>query len=413
MQQFWNRLKGLVIAKNYEWKKYNFPLVFIVLILSCISVLTLWIIGSGHSQDANYKKQMIGILLGLFIMVFMSLVDYHFICRYVIVYYILVTGLVAATRFSPLGTNNDKDSYRWIKFPGFDLQPSELCKLMIILALAMLFYKLQNKLKTFFPLLASVLICIAPIAFILLQPDLSSSLVIVFILAMMLFASGIAYKILLPVIAVFIPVVITGFWYIMQPDQKLLKPYQVGRIVGFLDPDKYPNTMYQQNYSIDSIASGKLYGKFILGGISDVRSYNRVDVTESDFIWSAMGEEFGFIGCVAILAILAIFIILCLLVAKRSLDYLGKMIAIGIASMFMFQIFANVGVAMRILPNTGLPLPFISSGLSSLVTYMAAIGILINISIQPASKALGRGFLIKNEPSDISDINLDNYQNIV
>lgn len=415
MQQLFNKLKGIIEAKNYQWKKFNFPLVFIVLVMAGISIFTLWIIGSSsENADADYKKQLIGILLGLFVMAFMSLIDYHFICKYVIVYYVLVTGLVAATRFSPIGTNNNKDAYRWIKMPGFDLQPSELCKLMIILALAMLFFKLQNKLTTFIPLIASVAICILPITFILLQPDLSSSLVLVFILAMMLFASGIAYKILLPVVVAAIPVVIFGSWYVVQPDSGIIKPYQIGRIVGFLEPEKYPDIMYQQNNSIKAIASGKLYGKFILGGVDGPRNYNHgIDVTESDFIWSPMGEEYGFIGCVAILLILAVFIALCLLVAKRSIDYLGKMIAIGISSMFMFQIFVNIGVAMRILPNTGLPLPFISSGLSSLVTYMAAIGIMINIGLQPASKALGRGFLVKNEPADLSKIKFEDYQTYV
>ena len=209
----------------------------------------------------------------------------------------------SATRFSPLGTDNGKDAYRWLRLPGFDLQPSELCKLMVIIALAVLFYKMQGKLNTFWPLVLGILVVSFPLTFILLQPDLSSSLVIVFIMAIMIFASGIAYKILLPVIAVAIPSVVTLFWLIMQPNSSIIPPYQVGRIVGFLDPDKYPDIMYQQNRSIEAISSGKLYGKFLLGGISEVRNYNRVDVTESDFIWAAIGEEFGFIGCVFVLAI--------------------------------------------------------------------------------------------------------------
>ena len=105
-----------------------------------------------------------------------------------------------------------------------------------------------------------------------------------------------------------------------------------------------------------------------------------------------------------------VFIFLCLRVAKKAVDYLGKMIAIGISSMFMFQVFVNIGVATRMLPNTGLPLPFISSGLTAIFSYMMAVGVLINIGLNTPSKALGRGFLIKNKAVDLSKKNFDDYE---
>ena len=407
MVRLWTRFWGFIQSKNYEWKKYNIPLVSVVLLLSLISIFTLWVIGSGMNTSADFRKQLLGFTLGFIIMGIVSLIDYHFICRYAAVYYILVSALVAATRFSPIGTDNGKGAYRWLRLPGFDLQPSELCKLMVIIALAVLFNKLQNKMETFWPLIWGVVVTSFPITFVLLQPDLSSSLVVVFIFAMMLYASGIAYKIILPVIIVTVPLLGVLFWYVLQPNSGILHPYQVARIVGFMEPEKYPDEMFQQNMSIEAISSGKLYGKYIIEGTSDVRNYNKVDVTESDFIWSAIGEEFGFIGSISIVIVLFVFIMICFFVAKNAVDYLGKMIAIGIASMFMFQVFANIGVATRMLPNTGLPLPFISSGLSGLVTYMAAIGILLNIGIQPASKALGKGFLIKNNLHELSDLKYD------
>lgn len=403
MQKTFDKIRDYFEQKGYEWKRINIPLLGTVLVLCAISIFSLWVIGSGQNTSANFKKQLVGVTLGLSVMVFVALIDYHFICRFVIIYYVLVTMLVAATKYSPLGTDNDKGAYRWIRLPGFDLQPSELCKLMIIFVLAALFNRLQNKLDTFWPLVLSVAVTSVPLLFILKQPDLSSSLVIVFILAVMIFASGIVYKILVPVLVTGIPIMCGVFWYILQPDSNILEDYQIGRIIGFLNPEKYPDIMFQQNHSIDSISSGKLYGKFIIEGSSEIRNYNKVDVTESDFIWSAIGEEFGFIGCVLVICVLAVFIMLCVLVARNAVDYLGKMIAVGISSMFMFQVFANIGVASRMLPNTGLPLPFISSGLSSLLTYMMAVGVLINIGIQPASKMLGRGFLVKNEPGNLAE----------
>ena len=403
MQKTFDKIRDYFEQKGYDWKRINRPLLGTVLVLCAISIFSLWVIGSGQNTSANFKKQLVGVTLGLIVMAFIALVDYHFICRFVIVYYILVTMLVAATRYSPLGTDNGKSAYRWIRLPGFDLQPSELCKLMIIFVLAALLNRLQNKLDTFWPLVLSTAVTSVPLLFILNQPDLSSSLVIVFILSVMIFASGIVYKILVPVLLTGIPIICLAFWYILQPDSNILEDYQIGRIIGFLNPEKYPDIMFQQNHSIDSISSGKLYGKYIIEGSSEIRNYNKVDVTESDFIWSAIGEEFGFIGCVFVICVLAVFIMLCVLVARNAVDYLGKMIAVGISSMFMFQVFANIGVASRMLPNTGLPLPFVSSGLSSLLTYMMAVGVLINIGIQPASKMLGRGFLVKNEPGNLAE----------
>ena len=140
--------------------------------------------------------------------------------------------------------------------------------------------------------------------------------------------------------------------------------------------------MYQQNNSVLSIASGRLYGK-LLEGDEAARNYTSVDVVESDFIWTPISEEFGFIGCIVILTLLSVIIIKCFLTAKNAKDYMGMMIAVGIGAMFCFQIFFNIGVATSILPNTGLPLPFLSNGLTSLISNMMAIGILLNIGIQP------------------------------
>ena len=412
MHRLWLRLKNKIMDKDYEWRKYNFPLVAIVIIMGMIGTFSLWIIGSGYNQDADFKKHLAGLLLGLIIMAVMSIIDYHTICRFVIIYYIIVIGLVAATRFSPLGTNNGKDAYRWINLPGFQLQPSELCKIAVIFAIAVVLTKLQDKLNTFIPFIAVGAVISLPLVFIIIQPDLSSSIVIVFIAAMMLFSSGLSYKVILPVVCGAVPLFIVAIWYIQQPDPLFIKPYQVERIIGFRHPELYPDIAYQQENSIEAISSGQLYGKYILGGISDVRQYNRVDVTESDFIWSAIGEEFGFIGCFAIIIVLMVFIFICLHVAKNAVDYTGKMLAIGISSMFMFQIFANIGVATMILPNTGLPLPFLSSGLSSVFTYMIAIGVLLNIGIQPVVKAFGRGFLVKNEPVDLKTLKFNDYDNV-
>lgn len=369
-------------SKRYNWRNYDFGLIIVVMILSLISSYVLSILdipGVG-----SFKRQLVSVLTGLFIIVVFSLIDYHTLCMYVPILYITATIMVFCTRFTPLGSKGSTDSYRWLDFKVIMFQPSEVCKIVIILTLAVFFMHNRDKLQSFKTFFLACGIALLPTFFILVQSDLSSSVVIVVVLIIMLISSGMGKRIFGPVVAVLIPVSAFLIWYIQQPFQILLKDYQLKRITGWLNPESEAlGIMYQQNNSVLSIASGKLYGKRLLEGASGNRNYSSVDVIESDFIWTPISEEFGFIGCMVILALLSVIIIKCFIAAKRAKDYMGMMIAIGIGSMFCFQIFFNIGVATSILPNTGLPLPFMSNGLSSLMSNMMAIGILINIGIQP------------------------------
>lgn len=373
------RAQQWLASKRYNWKNYDILLILVVLILSLISSYMLSILGVG-----SLKRQIIAVVAGLFIVFVFSLIDYHTICTYVPILYMIVTVLVACTRFSPLGSRGVTDSYRWLDFKVFMFQPSEVCKIVVILTLATFLMRRRDRLQSFKTFFLACLIAVVPTLFILVQSDLSSSVVIMVVLVIMLISSGMGRKIFGPVVAVLVPVSAFLIWYIQQPFQILLKDYQLERITGFLNPESEAlGIMYQQNNSVLSIASGKLYGKRLLEGAAESRNYSSVDVTESDFIWTPISEEFGFIGCMIILTLLSVVIIKCFIAAKRAKDYMGMMIAIGIGSMFCFQIFFNIGVATSILPNTGLPLPFLSNGLSSLVSNMMAVGILINIGIQP------------------------------
>lgn len=373
--------------KQYDWRRYNFSLLVVVIIL-CVCSAYFVKFAMGEDNGASYfKRQIIAMIIGVLIAIFVSIMDYSRICDFVIIYYILGTLMAAATRLSPLGTNMGTDSYRWLKFPGFNFQPSEICKIIVILSLAVFFVKMQEKMDLWRTFFLGFLITMLPTGFILIQSDLSSSLVIIFIFAMMIFAAGLAYKIVIPLLAVGVPSLFGIVWFLDQPIAKTIIPekhwYQVNRVVGFLHPDQFTeSTNYQQLHSIQAIASGRLTGKLINTDSSVVRDYFWVDVRESDFIFTVVGEEMGFIGSCVIIGLLCAVVFLCIHTAKKCHDPLGKMIAVGISSMFMFQIFANIGVAAMILPNTGLPLPFLSNGISSLFSGMIAIGIILNIGIQ-------------------------------
>ena len=374
-----NRIQQWLQIKRYNWRNVDTFLVIVVLILTLISSYIISIV----NPTISIRRQLVGVLGGLIIIAIFTLIDYHTLCLYIPFIYIVTTLMAAATKLTPLGDDKTTGSYRWLDFKFISFQPSEICKIVLILTLAVFFSKNRENLQSFKNFFLATAITIVPTFFILIQSDLSSSVVMIIILVMMLACSGIGRRVLGPVAAVVIPAIGFLFWYIQQPNQRLLQGYQLERIMGWLHPeDKELGVMYQQNNSILSIASGRLYGK-LLEGNDTARNYTSVDVTESDFVWTPISEEFGFIGCMAILLLLSIIIIKCFIAAKNARDYLGMMIAAGIGAMFCFQTFFNIGVATSLLPNTGLPLPFLSNGLTSLIGNMMAIGILINIGIQP------------------------------
>lgn len=368
--------------KQYNWKKLNISLVVVVTILCLCSAVLVRCAADTQFKNSYFKGQIITMIAGLFVLAVVSLIDYHFICRFVIFYYIIGTIMVFATKHRPFGTDLGTGSWRWLKL-GVNFQPSEIVKIILILTLAVYFERRREKMDRFTTLILGGIIMAVPTFFVMIQSDLSSSLVMIFVFAIMAYASGLDYKIIGTVLAVFIPAVAVLFWYIQQPGQGLLRGYQYDRIAAWLDPDSYAlDEAYQQLHSIQSIGSGQLLGKLFTDPLGERHYPFYVDVTESDFIFTVMGEELGFIGSCVILVLLAIVIIKCLRTAKAARDYQGRIIAIGIGSMFMFQVFANVGVATMLLPNTGLPLPFISRGLSSTLSSMIGIGMIINIGLQ-------------------------------
>lgn len=383
--------------KQYDWKKYDFLLLIAVIILCLIGLFAVRCAG-GEDNGMNYlKNQLFGMVLGLVIVAVISLIDYHFVCHFVVIYYVFGILLTLAVK-SPIGTDNNTGTYRWVKVLGITFQPSELLKVIFILSLAMLFTKLRAQLDRVSILVIALATTLVPMYAILSQPDLSSSLVVFFIMCVVIIVAGVSYRILAPVFVMSIPLSLVLFWYIQQPYQGILKPYQYKRIMAWLHPENDPAQLnLQQNRAVRAISSGGLIGKFIQDGGQSTTSrvYDNVAIRESDFIWSVVGEEFGFLGCCIILLLFAFVIFRCLMIAKRAQDYTGRLIAIGVAAMFSFQLFVNVCVVTRVFPNTGLPLPFMSQGLSSMLSSMMGIGFVMNICIQPAKSSKG-GFSMRN-----------------
>lgn len=365
--------------KRYDWKHLDLILILAVMVLCGIGAFCI----ERADGMSLFRHQMIGIMGGFFVIAVLMILDYHFICKFVILYYLAGIVMLALVRFSSLGVNHGTIAYRWLDIKVTEIQPSELMKVILILTMAVFLTKVKDKMDKWYAFLLACVIMAVPTFLILMQPDLSSSLVMVFIFTIMVFMAGLSFKIILPLLAVGLPSVIALFWYVQQPFQKILTKTQQGRIISFLNPDQYASTsMFQQNNSVQAIASGQLYGKFLMENADAYRRYDFLPVNESDFIFSVVAEELGFLGGCFVIFLFAVVILRCILIAQKAPDFTGRMIALGVSAMLMFQAFANIGVATSLLPNTGLPLPFLSFGLSSLLSSMILIGLVLNVGLQ-------------------------------
>lgn len=365
---------------EYRFRYFGFRLLLFVVVLSIIGVL---VIGSASTESYD-KKQAVGLAAGCILMLILAFVDYHFILKFYWLMYIVNIALLLYVEF--FGETGG-GAQRWIRFGSIGLQPSELAKVIMILFLAKFFWKYEQKINSFQIIASSAVLFGIPLALVFLQPDLSTSIVLLSIFCAVIFLANLSYKIIVPVIAVALPSVGILLYKIMQDGQTLLTDYQKARILGFLYQDSSDPLIvrinYQQKNSVLAIGSGQLMGKGLNNNtITSVKNGNFLSEPQTDFIFSIVGEELGFIGSVAVVLLLCFIVLECLWIAFHAKDMAGRIIAGGMAAVIGFQSFINLGVATWILPNTGLTLPFVSYGMSSLMSLLIGIGVVLNISMQ-------------------------------
>lgn len=377
--------------REYRFRYYNFRLVLYII---CVSLLGVQVIGSAIN-DGSDKKQLLCFIVGLVIMLFLSVVDYHFVLKFYWLIYLLNLGLLIYVKYKGDSGNG---AQRWIRFGGsFGIQPSELAKICMILFFARFFQKYQEKLNSPRVLLFAFALFGLPLYLILKQPDLSSSVVLLAIFCSILFLAGLSYWYIGGACALGVPVLSFALYKILQPGQTLVSNYQKNRFLGFLYQDSSAEELtrrgldiaqinainYQQKNSMLAIGSGQLFGKGLHNNtITSVKNGNFLSEQQTDFIYAIVGEELGFAGALAVIVLLLLIALECLWIAKNAKDLSGKLIAGGMAAIIAFQSFFNMGVATWILPNTGLPLPFVSYGMSSLMSLMIGMGVVLNVSIQ-------------------------------
>lgn len=372
------------MLKRYHIRDYKFNILITLIALTMLGILLI-----GSAKPSVQGNQILGLSVGIVCLVVLSLIDYEFILKFYWLIYGLNIILLVLVRLIGKEVNG---ATRWVEIAGIQFQPSEITKICIILFFAQYILKHKEDLNRPLTLIKAIVLFLIPTFLVYKQPDLSTTVILCLIFCAIIYIGGLSYKIILGILAVVIPVVAIFLGLLMQPNQKILEGYQFNRIMAWIQPDKYVNSYYYQtNNSITAIGSGQLSGKGLNNNVvGSVKNGNFISEPQTDFIFAIAGEELGFIGCCVIIGLLAIIILQCISTARTAKNTAGMIICCGMGALIGFQSFVNIGVATGVLPNTGLPLPFVSYGLSSLLSLYIGMGVVMNVGLQ-RTKNYNRG----------------------
>lgn len=367
------------MLRKYRVRDYDFKL---IVLLAAVTVIGILAIGSARPENQN--KQILGFILGFFIMIVLSFFDYSFFLHFYWIIYALDIGFLLLVVFFGKEVNNAK---RWLELGGIQFQPSELTKIMLILFYSQFILKHKEKLNSMKNIAAMLILLIPPLYLVYDQPDMSTSIVIALIFCVVWYVGGLSYKLILGTLAIAVPAAVILFIMVLQPDQTIINSYQQERILAWLEPEKYAmTTAYQQNNAMMAIGSGQLWGKGLNNTMISVKNGNFVSEPQTDFIFTIVGEELGFVGGCTVVILLFLITLECLNVARKAKDLAGTCIASGMAALIGGQSFVNIAVATGLIPNTGVPLPFVSYGLTSLVSLYIGMGFVLNVRLQCVRK---------------------------
>jgi len=365
------------MLKLYKLRDYNFRLVLWLLMISGVGVLLV-----GSAMKSLQTRQLAGVLLGLVVMVIVSLMDFSWLLNFYWILYVLNIVMLLVVRFFG---DNTAGATRWLDLGFIRFQPTELSKILLIMFFARYLMNHEDDLNTAKTIFSSVLLLAVPLFLILDQPDLKNTITVAIVFCVMMYIGGLSYKIIGGILVVAIPLLIVSMFLITKTDIKIIDDYQKGRIMAWLYPEdeEYKELARQQTNSITAIGSGQLTGKgYNNNEVSSANKGDFVSQIQTDFIFAVAGEELGFWGSFGIIVLLFLIVLECILTSRRAKDLSGKILCCGVAAVVGFQSFLNISVATGLLPNTGTPLPFVSYGLTSMVSLYIGMGLVLNVGLQ-------------------------------
>ena len=364
-------------------KSFDFLMAFLVTVIASFGVLMVQAVAQLVPMYASLPaQQRLHVVTGVVVMVVVALVDYRFIAKFYIPIYAICLGLLFAVLV--IGPDPITNTARWIflTFPGgfsLSIQPSEFAKLFLIISLSVFIDRREN-INHITTLLIYLAMAGVPVILVVAGLSLSASIVLLIIGLAILILGGLYFRIIIVSSVLALPLAALVYLDMLRENHlfldRILTGRQLERIQTFLDPTAVnPDAVFQIDRSRFAIGSGGLYGRGFM------QNQTSVPHAHNDFVFATMAEQFGFAGSMAVLAVIGLVIVKCLLTAYRSVDRLGMLMAGGVASLLLFQTFVNVGVVTGLLPNTGMPFPFMSYGGTHMWTHMAAIGLVINIGM--------------------------------
>jgi rod shape determining protein RodA len=359
-------MRRFLSFRDFDWTLLGF-----VMVLSIISILEIYS-ATMHTKFVGFHKmQILWLLGGLAAMFVMSVIDYHLLLDFV--HWVYGFCLIALVAVLVVGTKT-LGARRWIKFPGgIHFQPSEWVKLVLIVAVARYFAGLVGRELTWKDIFKAIALVVVPMLLVLKQPDLGTALTYSPVLLAGLFLGGIDWKkagvlILVAVLGV------GGIWM----SGKVLKPYQKARLTSFMNPDSDPKgSGYQILQSKIAVGDGGVFGRGATKGTQTQGDFLPIPYT--DFIFAAFCEEHGFIGAVVVLLIYFLILMRLIQNAQTAADLPGTFLVMGVVAVLIFQIAVNVGMVVGLMPVTGIPLPLMSYGGSSVLFTFLALGMVMNV----------------------------------
>lgn len=366
-----------------RWREYNWPLLVCVLVLLVIGVLAVYsatltaLAANGLPLSTLFPRQLIYIGIGLAAMTGVTLIDYSLLSSLARPIYLGAIVLLATVLV--IGSISE-GAQSWIAVGQRTFQPAELAKLALILALAGYWQHFDSRRSSWPVQLGALVIAAVPLLLVFLQPDLGTAMVIAAIWLVMAWGAGITPVQLLALAVVAAPVL-----YVALATDLVLDAEQRSRLLTFYylltDPSKVDfNDGYNVIQALNAIGQGGWFGAGLTRGIFSQGNY--VPVQHTDFIFAVIGEEMGFMGGVVLITFQALLLWQTLSIAAVARDSFGRLIALGIFALFLAHVLINVGMNLSLLPVTGLPLPFVSSGGSFMITVLLAVGLLQSIALR-------------------------------